>query len=309
MKDFKVIKKCLKSTLIGNKRQKKLIVNWINNQCAEHSRMLILGTRLLWLHLLRLLESDQPLPAINQSYMANVFRHVSQRSNNGGTQPKNDNAALTETVNTLDWLDRQTLPKQDHRISAYLAKQYVENLETHCKHNQVNYTFKYLKYKLKQLMYEDDIPVKEFSKEIKRSCWKIIYEKCWSKEFDFNPPNRMIDVIEDVAEIFGQFYDGFTDRHKSGRLKTSEAIRYIYSLIEKSNEQIKVKLIPQSSFTIKSITIDSIILKSIQTFKKKMANKRRVKKKKQKQSNQDKHALFSSFFKYKVPPGYKLQFI
>jgi hypothetical protein len=86
---------------------------------------------------------------------------------------------------------------------------------------------------------------------------------CWNRDFDFDPPESIKDIFDRVHDDFIGFYGEF-QKDEYG-LRKDEAIRYIYHLMVNMKGNHSMKLIPQSSFSVKSITIDKEVCNSIKS--------------------------------------------
>jgi len=280
---------------------------------------MILASRFLHTHLVRLIVSNLPLPdKIDQSYINNIIRHVSRLNNNKADKAKNNDPTMIVTASLINFKinNIDNLPIRNNRISVCHAEQYSVNINTHLKHNWTGYTLKYLMFKLREAItgIEDKLIN---NKVIRRSCWRIIYHVCWNKDFDFNPPNSISNIVDRISDDFVLFYDEF-DKNEDGRMSTGEAIRYFYWLIRETGGVHTMKLVPQSSLTVKSITIDETVCKTIRS---KIEKKKNEKKKKKVRKNKKKNVKnkpmkylnksdsFKSIFQFNEPKNYQLSLI
>jgi hypothetical protein len=144
---------------------------------------------------------------------------------------------------------------------------------------------------------------------------------CWNRDFDFDPPESIKDIFDRVHDDFIGFFGEF-QKDEYG-LRKDEAIRYIYHLMVNMKGNHSMKLIPQSSFTVKSITIDKEVCNSIKSAverrkrkyikqklkKKKKEIKKKKKEIKKKKEKLDKNDLFKSIFIVDEPKNCKLTLI
>jgi hypothetical protein len=284
--------------------------------------MLILASRFLWFHFVQLIEKKKALPQnIDQQYIMNVFHHVSKSSKPGQRDNKIDDDLLQETAEILN-LNAEKFPVRVSQISKYHANQFITNIENHLKHNTIHhYTLKYLMWTLKESIKLNNQGASIKGSVVRQLCWKIIYNVCWNRDFDFDPPESIKDIFDRVHDDFIGFFGEF-QKDEYG-LRKDEAIRYIYHLMVNMKGNHSMKLIPQSSFTVKSITIDKEVCNSIKSAverrkrkyikqklkKKKKKIKKKKKEIKKKKEKLDKNDLFKSIFIVDEPKNCKLTLI
>ena len=265
----------------GSIYQRNLVKNWIITQANNNSKIIILATRLLWLHIIRLLSQDNPLPKINQTYLLTFFRHCSAPS-----IPKVD-VDLQATVNLLGW-GGLAKPQWNLQICKYLANEYLVNLKNHAKFNYWQYTLKFLKWKVEILNID-----KKIKKKLLGSIYAIMKHVYSNQPYDINTFSEDIrQYVEQFTTCLQQLVSRSRENHPDFYL---EKITFFYLLKRETNDTLDIKIIPQSSFTRKHITIDKKVgeelLKVINLYQKDLS----------------KQQQFSILFNYKPPPDYQVK--
>lgn len=272
------------------RRRKKCLIKFIDEWCQNQSRIFILGSRLLYTFLLKLLDEDEDIPKIDIKFITKVFSCVCKHSGGGSKSSLNHEpfvAILDQLVVDLG-INKQALPSQHSHFLVYIINTYFTNIKNHLLRNLIVYTRKYLLVLLKEEFNG------AYEEHYGRMVRQIIDIEIIDKQNDYAAPEQIKQRLEIIHERFHQQFGSYLSSLDKGGKWIMDRIKYIYQLSKVSEHE--VKLVPLASFTIKNITIDKRTIKTL--FDKSHGKSRK------KSQCRKKQAHFNSVFKFNKPKGY-----